>query len=172
MVALVATRRGAYLSADGLAYVGTARSLVAGDGYVATPGSPPVGNFPPLFSLVLAAVGALGPDPLTVTRYLNPALYGITVLATGLATLRLTASTTLAVAAQLLVLGGTDFLAYHSSALSEPLFLLLAVAALAALARFAATGRRRWLPVAALLVGEGSLFWTFDFKKAWNSRGI
>ena len=129
---LVVTRRGAYLSPDALSYVGTARELVDGNGYRAPPGSPPLGNFPPLYPLVLAAVGYLGLDPLTVARFLNPLLLGATVLVAGLLLHRLTGSLPLAVAGQLLLVSGVDLLAYHSSALSEPLFLLLTVLALAA----------------------------------------
>ncbi len=132
---LLVTRHGAYLSPDALSYVGTARSLVDGHGYTPPPGSPPIGNFPPLYPLVLAAVGAFGPDPLTAARFVNPIAFGLTIVAVGFLARRMTGSLPLAVVAQLLVLGGVDFLMYHSAALSEPLFLLFGLLALAALAR-------------------------------------
>ena len=132
---VVVTWHGAYLSPDGLAYVGTARNLVDGRGYTAPPGSPPIGNFPPLYPLVLAAVGVFGPDPLTAARYVNPIAFGLTILAVGFLARRLTGSLPLAIVAQLLVLAGSDFLMYHSAALSEPLFLLFGLLSLSALAR-------------------------------------
>lgn len=135
VVLLVAVRRGAYLSADSLAYVGTARRLLDGRGLTPPPGSPPLGNFPPLYALVLAAGGLLGPDPLTIARWVSPVALGGTILAVGLLARRLSGSLPLAVAAQLLVLAGTDFLRYGSAALSEPLFLLLAFSTVAALWR-------------------------------------
>ncbi len=153
----IVTRRGAYVSPDGLFYVGTARNLVDGAGYQPPPGSPSVSNFPPLYPLLLAGVGFLGPDPLTVARFVGPVLFGVLILVTGVVVHRTTGSLVLAAAAQLLVLGGVDFLAYSSSALSEPLFLVLALLALAAVA--ACLGRRRsgLLLVAAALAGAASL---------------
>ena len=155
-MAVVVTRNGAYLSPDGLAYVGTARNLVDGQGYTSPPGSPPVGNFPPLFPLVLAGVGAFGPDPLTVARYANPVVFGLLVLVVGLVARRLTGSLGLAFAAQLLVLAGADFLAYATSALSEPLFLLLAVLSLVALGGCLRAGRRQGLLLAAALLAAAA----------------
>ncbi len=137
--------------------MGTARGLVDGQGYSSPPGSPPVGNFPPLFSLVLAGVGLFGPDPLTVARFVNPVVFGLLVLVVGLVARRLTGSLPLALAAQLLVLAGADFLAYATSALSEPLFLLLSVLALAAVAGFLSVRRRSLLLAAALLAAAACL---------------
>lgn len=147
------TRRGAYLSSDALAYVGTARNLVDGHGFTPPPGSPALGNFPPLYSLVLAAVGAFGPDPLTVARFVNPLLLGGTILTVGLLARRLGASLLLALGAQLLVLAGTDFLRYYSAALSEPLFLLLSLLTLTAVWCCLERRRTRVLIVAGLLAG-------------------
>jgi hypothetical protein len=150
---LVVTRRGAYVSADSLAYVGTARSLVDGHGYAPPPGSPPLANFPPFYPLLLAGIGAFGPDPLTIARYMGPLLFGVTVLLVGLLVRQLTGSVRLAVAGQLLVASGIDFLTYHSAALSEPLFLLLALLAFL-VAGASLRARGTWLVfVAALLAG-------------------
>ncbi|HYX44256.1 MAG TPA: phospholipid carrier-dependent glycosyltransferase, partial [Acidimicrobiales bacterium] len=154
--ALLVSRRGVYLSPDGLAYVGAARNLVDGHGLTAPPGAPPLANFPPLYPLLLAAGGAFAADPLTVARFLNPVLFGATILVVGVIARRLTGSLPLALAAQLLVLSGKDFLAYHSAALSEPLFLLLALLAVAALARRRPDDRPGLL-VAALLAAAACL---------------
>ncbi|MGH9278738.1 MAG: hypothetical protein ACRD12_11640, partial [Acidimicrobiales bacterium] len=125
LLLLAVTRRGAYLSPDSLAYVGTARNLLDGRGLTPPPGSPPLGNFAPLYSLVLAAGGLLGPDPLTVARWVSPLAFGGTIFVVGLLARRLSGSTVVAVGAQVLVLAGTDVLRYGSAALSESLFLLL-----------------------------------------------
>jgi hypothetical protein len=154
---LAVTRRGAYLSPDALAYVGTARNLVDGGGFTLPPGSPPLGNFPPVYPLLLAAFGALGPDPLTVARFVGPAAFGATILLVGLLVRNLTGSMPLAVLAQLLVFTATDLLAYHSAALSEPVFLLLALVALAALGGCLERRRSLLLLGAALLAGAACL---------------
>ncbi|MDQ4096415.1 MAG: glycosyltransferase family 39 protein, partial [Actinomycetota bacterium] len=154
---LAVTRRGAYLSPDGLAYVGTARNLLDGAGFSLPPGSPPLGNFPPVYPLILAAFGALGPDPLTVARFVGPVAFGATILVVGLLVRQLTGSMPLAVLAQLLVFTGTDFLAYHSAALSEPVFLLLALVTLAALGGCLTKRRSLLLLAAALLAGAACL---------------
>lgn len=157
-VLLAVTRHGAYLSPDALAYVGTARSLVDDQGFSPPPGAPPIGNFPPLYAMLLAGVGALGPDPLTVARYVGPIAFGATILVVGILVWRLAGSLPLAVASQLLVLAGADFLAYHSAALSEPLFLLLAVLVVATLSACIQARRRPLLLVAAaLLAGTATL---------------
>jgi hypothetical protein len=185
---LVVTRRGAYVSPDALAYVGTARNLVGGNGYTSPPGSPEVGNFPPLFTLLLAGVGAVGPDPLTVARVANPLLFGATILLTGLVVRRLTGSLRLAFAAQLLVLAGIDFLAYHSSALSEPLFVLLTLLSFAgvtaclprrrpfvlvgaALAAGAAV-LTRYVGLAVILAGAAALLAGAERRRRWWAEPI
>jgi hypothetical protein len=154
---LVATRRGAYLSPDGLAYVGTARNLVNGHGYTQPPGAPPLGNFPPLYPLLLAAFGAFGPDPLTVARFVNPLAFAATIVLVGVLVRRLTGSLPLAVMAQLLVVTGSDFLMFHSAALSEPVFVLFALLALTALAGCVSERRPVLLLVAALLAAAACL---------------
>ena len=73
------TRKGVYASPDSAFYVGTARNLLDGHGLTAPPGSPPLSHFPPLFSLVLAAVGWLtGLDPLDAAGVVNALLLGVT----------------------------------------------------------------------------------------------
>ena len=146
---LLVSRHGPYLSTDGLHYVGTARNLLDGE-WAAPPGSTALGNFPPLFSLVLAAVGLLGPDPLTVAQYLNPVVGALVVLVVGLLVRRAGGSVWQAAGAQLLVATGVDFLAFSASALSEPLFVLLVL-----LTVWAQWDRR--IAVAALCAGAACL---------------
>jgi hypothetical protein len=129
---LLVARHGVFLSADGLSYVGTARNLLDGHGLRPPPGSPPPGQFPPLYPLVLAAGGRLsGADPLTVARYANPLLAAATVLLVGAWVRRATGSVGRAVAAQVAVATAVDVLTHGAGAQSEPLFVLLALGALA-----------------------------------------
>src|SRR6516165_8924809 len=64
-------------------YIGTARNLLAGRGLSIAWGEAsgqPMTQFPPLYPLVLAGFGALGPDPWQVARYLNAALRAFDLL--------------------------------------------------------------------------------------------
>lgn len=134
-IALVAaTRLGPYASPDSVFYVGVARSLVGGYGLVAPPGTPPIGSFPPLFPLLLAGFGGLGIDPLAAAGWLNPVMFGLTILLVGVVVARHAGSVPAGVAAGLLVLGALDVVKLSSSVLSEPLFILLTLASLATLA--------------------------------------
>ncbi|HEX3621143.1 MAG TPA: glycosyltransferase family 39 protein, partial [Acidimicrobiales bacterium] len=167
MAAVVAaTGKGVYVSPDAVSYVGTARNLVAGRGLTPPAGLPPVGHFPPLFPLVLAAVARLGCDPLTAARVVNVAAVGGVVLLVGLLVGRLTGSGVAALAASVAAAASVDLLAASGSALSEPLFLLLAVAALGALGTHLDAVRRQpggparsygWLAAASVLAAGALL---------------
>jgi hypothetical protein len=157
VVLLAVARRGVYVSPDGVDYLGTARNLVHGRGLRPPPGSPPPANFPPLFPLVLAAGALLGPDPLDVAAVVNPLLFGATILVVTLALRRLTGSTALATAGGVVTLVAADLLAYHTAALSEPLFVFSAVLALVVLARAIETRRLELLLGAAGLAGAAAL---------------
>lgn len=123
----LASHRGTYLSHDALAYVGMASSAVAGHGLEPPPGSAELGNFPPLFPAVLALGSWLGPAPETVARWLNPVLAGVAAGLVAVAVHRLRGSAAVAVGAGLVVAASPELVTYGSSALSEPLFLVLAV---------------------------------------------
>ena len=72
MAAVVAaSAKGLYASPDSVFYVGTARNLLDGVGFRPPGALQPLGHFPPLFTLVIAAVGWLGLDPLDAGRAVN-----------------------------------------------------------------------------------------------------
>lgn len=158
-VALLAVNRlGADTTPDSVFYVGTARNLLDGHGYRAPPGTQDPSNFPPLLPLLLAGVGRVtGMDPLDVLRWLNPLLFGATVALAGAVVRRRAGSAAAGAAAAVLVLTGRDLLGVHGSALSEPLFILLAVAGMVALARSVDGGGRRWFWAASALVAGAFL---------------
>lgn len=144
----VVAGRAFYVSPDSVSYVGTARNLLDGQGFTPPPGAAPVGHFPPLFTLVLAGLGGLGPDPLTVARWLNPALLGASLILLAVLVRAITGSPVAGGVAAVALAAGYDVLAYHSSALSEPLFLVLVLASIAALAAHLRRPRQ-WLPAVA-----------------------
>lgn len=156
-VALLAvTRLGATATPDSAFYVGVARSLVGGDGFVAPPGTQPLAGFPPLFPLVLGGIGLTGIDPLTAAAWLNPLLAGaIVLLVSVVLARRLTLAAGLA--GGLLVAANLDLLVIGSSVLSEPLFLLLGLGSLVVLARHFARPRPALLAVSVALVAGACL---------------
>jgi len=155
---LLVNRLGPYTSPDSVFYVGTARNLLEGRGMVSPPGTQELSNFPPLLPLLLAGISRLtGVDPLDVLAWLNPLVFGTTVALTAAVVLRRTGSTPAAGVAALLVLTGRGLLAVHGSALSEPLFILLAVAGMVALARFVDGSDHRGFWAASTLVAAAFL---------------
>lgn len=159
VVALLAVNRlGADTTPDSVFYAGTARNLLDGPGLVAPPGTQELSNFPPLLPLVLAGVGRVtGMDPLDVLRWLNPVLFGATVALAGAVVRRRTGSAAAGAVAAVLVLTGRDLLGVHGSALSEPLFVILALGGMVALARSLEGGGRRWFRAALALVAAAFL---------------
>jgi len=158
VVALLAVNRlGPYTSPDSVFYVGTARNLLDGAGFVPPPGTQLLPNFPPLLPLLLAGIGRFGIDPLDVLRWLNPLLFGATVALAGVVVRRRTGSTAVASTAAMVLLVARDLLAVGGSALSEPVFILLALAGMVSLARFVDGGDHRWLWVSIALVAGAFL---------------
>lgn len=155
---LLVARPGAYASPDSAFYVGLARSLREGLDFIAPPGSQPLAHFPPLFPAVLAAASAaLGIDAFDAAGVVNPLLAGATAVLVGLVVRRRTGSVACGAIAAVVVALARESLVYGSSALSEPLFTLLAVGALVALAASIGTGGGRLLATAAALSGLACL---------------
>ena len=185
LVAVVlATGKGLYVSPDAVFYVGTARNWVDGRGFTPPTGVPPLEHFPPGFTVVLAALGKLGLDPLTGARVVNAlALAGIVALV-GMVVRSRTGSVPAALVASVLAAAAVDLLALSGSALSEPLFILLAVAGLVALAAYldeprpallagasafvAAAFLTRYVGVALVLAGVAGLSW----RRRWLAAGV
>lgn len=129
-----ATGKGLYVSPDSVFYVGTARNLLDHRGLTPPSGLPPIGHFPPLFTFTLVAVGKLGLDPVDAARVINVVALGAVVVVVGLLVRWATGSVPAALAASTLAAAAVDLLTYSAAALSEPLFVLLAVCALGAMA--------------------------------------
>ena len=72
---LYTTPFGVGLTNDSAAYIGGARSLMAGQGYVRIGGDGlprPISHFPPFYSLVLAGASRItGQDPLVTAKWVN-----------------------------------------------------------------------------------------------------
>lgn len=154
---LAAGAKGLYVSPDAVFYVGTARNWLDGRGFTPPPGVPPLEHFPPGFTMVLAALGELGLDPLTGARVVNALAFAGTVLLVGWVVRARTGSVPAAVVASVLTACAVDLLALSGSALSEPLFILLAIAGLVALAAYLDEPQPALLAGACVLVGAAFL---------------
>ncbi|MBI5203088.1 MAG: hypothetical protein HY925_15965, partial [Elusimicrobia bacterium] len=94
------TRFGTRVFPDSAVYVSAARNLLRGSGFATSTANmegfalftgtelQPVTHFPPLYSLLLAALSPFGGDPLKVARPLGAALFGAIVFLTGLSVRR------------------------------------------------------------------------------------
>jgi hypothetical protein len=154
---LAAGAKGLYVSPDAVFYVGTARNWLDGQGFTPPPGVPPLEHFPPGFTMVLAALGKLGVDPLTGARVVNALAFAGLVLLVGLVVCAVTGSVPAALVAAVLCAAAVDLLALSASGLSEPLFILLALGGLVALAAYLDDRRPALLAVACLLVAAAFL---------------
>ena len=154
---VAATAKGLYVSPDAVFYVGTARNWLDGRGFTPPAGLPPLEHFPPLFTVVLAALGKVGMDPLTSARVVNGLAFAGIVLLVGVVVRRQTGSFPAALVAGVLASAAVDLLTYSASALSEPLFILLGISGLVVLTAYLDRPRPILLAAAAALVGAAFL---------------
>jgi len=152
---LAATRWGLGMTPDSVAYVGAARSLLAGRGVQApdfeTASWAPMTLWPPLFSVLAAGISLTGMEVLAAARWLNATLFAANCLLVGLLVHRHTAGPSwLALLAALVVAGSQHLMDVHLMAWTEPLLTCLALASLLLLATHLQTPRFRVLVAAAV----------------------
>lgn len=113
---------------DSTAYIGGARSMLAGHGYSQLKGNwtyEPITHFPPLLSIILVFFGFLGLEAIRAIRLVNILLFAVNTILTALAVRKLTGSRSFAIVGAIFFMCSSPFLSVHSFALSEPLFLCL-----------------------------------------------
>jgi len=151
-----ATRWGPWAFSDGAGYLMLARNLLRGRGLGLLRASgefQPLSLHPPLFPLVLAALGLGGADLIQVARWLNTALFGITIVLAGGLVYRATGRWWLAACTGLTVLAAPLLVYLFSGAMSEPLFFALTLGTLLAFQETIRGGDRRLLVVAGIASG-------------------
>lgn len=154
------TPMGLGLGGDSYYYVSGARDLLAGEGFSrpAADGTfRAITHFPPLFSVCLALLTALGLDTIQAARWFNTALFGTNAALLGWLIWRGTQSRLLSLGGALIFLASPAVLAVHSWVLSEPLFLCCLLLAIAWLAFHLERGLRRDLVVSAILTSFACL---------------
>ncbi len=157
LAVLAASAKGLYVSPDAVFYVGTARNWLDGRGFTPPPGVPPLEHFPPLFPFLLGMVGRIGIDPLTAARVVNLACLAGVVLLVGVVVRRQTGSSVASLVASVLTAAAVELLTLSGSALSEPLFILLALGGLVALAAHIERPSPAMLAASSALVGAALL---------------
>ena len=130
-VMLSTSRYGAGLSPDSVVYIGTARNIIAGAGFLSYDGTPMV-HFPPLYPALLALIGAiLGKDPLLLTNIVNALIFGLIVYLSGvLISKHLSSSLPLAIVGTLMILFSTPLFLVSGWVWSEPLFIFFVLLSL------------------------------------------
>jgi 4-amino-4-deoxy-L-arabinose transferase-like glycosyltransferase len=156
-----ATVRGAATSIDSLAYIGAARTLLQGDGLLALAYDgtfQPMTHYPPFYSVLLAAVGLFGIDPLDAARGGCALFMAANVLLSGLAIYRLTRGLWWpAILGALLMLLAPGITMVHAWAWAEPPFLLLCILAFLLLDVYTHSARRGALWLAGAVLGLACL---------------
>ena len=140
------------ITPDAIVYLEAARSALAGHGLVVA--SVPMTHFPPVYPLLLAAIGLVDHDLLHAARLLNAFLFGANIVLAGSAVYLATDRRVLPAAyAALLFLVSGPVLDLHAMAWSEPLFLALTLSGLLVLAARVTFPNRRMLVLGATCLG-------------------
>jgi hypothetical protein len=152
---ILATRFGIGVTPDSTVYLEAARNLTKGRGLIALAADGefrPMTHYPPLYSSLLALIGLGHLSLEEAARWLQAILLGANVLLVGFVISRSARySFWLPIVGALLMLTAPDVVAVHTLALTEPLFLVLAVGCLAALVEYLKNIRPGWLILAASL---------------------
>lgn len=161
-VMLFATPHGIGVLPDSTVYFDAARNLANGRGLVVISGTSsqftPLVHYPPLYSSLLALALKAGITIETAARWLNASLFGANIFLVGYAIASSAGkSFWLPVLGALLTLTAPDFLAIHSVAMTEPLYLALTLGGLLLLAGYLQNGRRSLLVMAAILIALSCL---------------
>ena len=126
---------GAAIITDSFFFLSTALNFLAGEGWRDFLGDPLVW-WPPLFPLLLAALGWVGIDPLEAGRWINAAAFGLTILAAGCWLCSNLRSQWLALVATAIITASLPLSDIASYLLTDALFVLFTLLALMQLATF------------------------------------
>ncbi len=156
---LYTTRLGVGIAHDSFGYLSGAENLLRGHGYSHVTGMgqvEPTNQWPPLYSLALAAFGYVGIDILEGARWLNALLFGINIMLVGYVAYR-NASFWPSVFASVLILTSVDMIRLHALAYSEPLYFFMGLCGLYSLSRYIDSSKNCPLIIAALFVSAATL---------------
>ncbi|MGA1867795.1 MAG: ArnT family glycosyltransferase [bacterium] len=154
-----ATRWGIGITPDSVNYIGVARNVVKGRGFI-KPNPDKSGkdefmtNWPPLYPLILAMIGIFGIDPLNGARFLSLFLFAVNILLIGLIIRKHTKESMWpSVCGSLLMATSVAMLGIHSMAWTEPLFVFLTLLGFILLALYMENARVPFLVASSFVVG-------------------
>jgi len=146
------TVNGIGVSPDSITYIETANSLITGNGFYAN--GKPLTHYPPVYPLILAAVGFINQDVTTAARWLHAFLYGINAFLFGLCVYKATRrNIAVLIISILLFFSSSAILSVHARAWSESPFLFFILITFLLLNLFHARGRWSHLVLAAIAAG-------------------
>jgi hypothetical protein len=152
-----ATSQGIGVTTDSVTYISVARSLMNGNGFTLSAGTP-LTHYPPLYPAALALSGILGSNLLEGAKWLHLIIYVLDVLLVGLLVFRGTRGSLMATAAGLLfVLTSAVFLHYHVMVLSEALFVFFSLAGLLFINEYLRRNHTVILVMAGIAIAMASL---------------
>ncbi len=157
---LMNTPWGVAVGYDSVFYISSARNLLEGLGLswsTVVGEAKPLIHYPPLFPAALAGMGGLGFDFVAAAKWIAALSFGGSLTLIGWLTFRSTHSVIPALASAGIALVSPILIDVHLAAMSEPVFLLLLLAALGALAKSLDRSSAGWLVAAALLAGLAGL---------------
>lgn len=143
------------LSPDSTQYISMARNLSTGTDDFADAGLRP--TWPPLFVLVLSVPSVIGADPLGTASILNPLLFGVLCLVSGLWIYRRTRAPLVTIAVTAVLAVSIPLARVASFAWTEPLFILLTTSSILTIGQFLRSGSRRVLWLAAFFAAAACL---------------
>lgn len=177
------TPHGLALVNDTVQYIDGARNLLSNNGYsrlTGWNGTTPITNFPPLYSIVLAACMKAGIPPIQATWWISLIFLSANIFLVGLLGRRLTDSPWGGLLAGGLLLISDPFFRHHLFALTEPVFLFCYFMTLLLL-----SNSKKWVTLAAAglfagltyltryigvtLLASGLIF-LLSFSESWRAR--
>ncbi|MBM3314347.1 hypothetical protein FJY71_00700, partial [candidate division WOR-3 bacterium] len=156
LVLLGTSKYGPGLWPDGTNLLWSAKSLIAGSGFLSASGQP-MTAWPPLFPALAALPGLAGIEPWPAVRFLNAAAFGLTVFLSGLVFLRLLSHRSLALAGTAAVFLSHPLAAVSVMAWPETVFYLLILVFIVSLGRMLATWSPWSLALTALVTAAGTM---------------
>jgi 4-amino-4-deoxy-L-arabinose transferase-like glycosyltransferase len=157
---ILCTPGGIGIYSDSVAYVGVARNLLRGEGitYFDDNGQmAPVTHYAPLYPLMVSGLGLAGIDPLEGVRWLNATLFASNIILAAWIVFASTRSVGASVAASFLATTAFPMVQIHSTALTEPLCLLLGFLGIYLMAQYIDGSKRAMLYLSALSIALSSL---------------
>ena len=155
-----ATPYGLGLVNDSVGYIAGARNILAGNGYSRFTGDfivVPITNYPPMYSISLAAIGVTGLEIIRAARLLNMIFIAVNIVCFAWVIRSTTRSRGFMLFGGALFLCSEAFLSIHSYALSEPLYLVLNFLVLGLLAYYLVNPRWYWLAGVGVLASMAFL---------------